>query len=67
MQSLYSQICVYELPFASKVHWVEWFLPGLLGTDSWEPWDAAMDASGKCQKRNKMSEEVHNCFGLDGG
>lgn len=64
MQSLYSQVCVYELPFARKAHWVECFLPG---TGSWGAWDAAMGASGKCQKRNDLSEKVRNCLGSDVG
>ena len=66
MQSLYSQVCVYELLFASKAHWVEWFLPGLSGTCSWEAWNAAVGASGKCQKRDQLSEKVRYGFGLDG-
>lgn len=42
MQSLYSQVSVYELPFASKAHRVEWFLPGLSVACSWEAWDAGL-------------------------
>lgn len=37
MQSLYSQVSVYELPFAFRSNWVEWFLHGLSGRAAGKP------------------------------
>lgn len=60
MQSLYSQVSVYELPFAFRAHWDEWFLHGLSGCAAGKPGILACylalnpntGANAKCQNKD---------------